>query len=243
MISIPTILAFIYKYGSPMLDFLKKHWRITLEVAGAVWIIVCCLTHCGSSPSIVVREQLQPISVIAPRIPEPVIIQRYVTPNWDIASRPVPSQPMIASTDSIRYLLELTDWFQNQLYDCDSTYREDTAEREYADSFDTDSIKVDYSIVVSGRLKEAPRFSFTPKWKQPTELVKPRGIYLEGSIGPVMSYGDPIKLLAIRGEFGIGVFNRKGWSYGIKGGASQIGWDVQASVRRNFSIGLSTKSR
>lgn len=246
MITASAIIAFLSKYGSDLLDFLKKHWRITIESAAAVWIIVCCLDHCGSSRTTPIHpEAIQPITIIAPSIPIPTVIDEPIPERvWSLASIPEPTVPTgNEKNDSIEYLLEVTDWLQNRLYLCDSAYTDDTAPREYADAFETDSAKVNYSITVSGRLKEPPRFAFTPKWKQPVSIERPRGIYLEGSIGPVMGYSDPIQLLAIRGEVGIGLFNRKGWSYGVKAGASQLGWDVQASFRRNFSINLSTKSR
>lgn len=245
MINIPTLLSLLSKHGSDVLDFLKKHWRITLEVIGVLWVVVCLLTHCNSPIEDVAPDPIQPISVIAPNIPTPILMDEPIRiRTWNAIEPPVaPATSTRNGIDSIAYLLEVTDWLQNRLYMCDSAYTDDTGARQYSDEFETDSIKVGYSIVVSGRLKEPPQFVFTPKWSAPTELVNPRGIYLEGSFGPVMSYGDQIRLQAIRGEVGIGVFNRKGWSYGAKVGASQLGWDVQASFRRNFSVGVSTKSR
>lgn len=239
MITASAIVAFLLKNGSDILDFLKKHWRITLEIGGIVWIVICCLTHFGSPdrpfPN---RVSFKPIPIIAPDVPSPILHTLPVNtePIWSVLDISTPLSSADGSRDSISYLLQITDYLQTQLYGCDSTYRTDTDLREYTDEFATDSFRLGYTFYTRGYMDRPPTFSILPTFSPQVQVTIPRGIYLEGAIGPILSYGDPIRLQAIRGEVGLGVFNRKGWSYGLKAGASQLGWDVQASFRRSFQV-------
>lgn len=233
MIQLTAILSSI----SPILDFLKKHWRITFEAAAIVWIVICCLTHCGTrqaTPKVDVKP-IPSIEVRAVDIPTPIFEPNPapIFKPWDVTP---PAAPDLAATDSVKYLLELVDWFQDQLYTCDSIYLKETQVREYEDLAESDSANVSWHIKVAGELVEPPHFVIYPNFPPQVLPTKDRGLYLGGSIGPRLTYSKPVAFHAVYGTLEIGWFDRKGWSYGIRGGADQYNWDVQLSFTRRFAI-------
>jgi len=240
MITLASILTLLSK-AEPILDLFKKHWKLLIQVAPIIWVIICLLNHCNPPPASEPVRISQPIPVIAPKIPEPTFNEpRQIVPVWSISDQPTISNASGAS-DSVKQLLVLTDWLQNELYGCDSTYRSDTDIRSYSDTLETDSIWLAYSIDVSGKLTTPPSFSVKPTftfYSEPATLNNPRFIYFEGSVGPCMSYAKPIRPLAIGGSIGLGYTTPNGWSYGVRLGASQLDWSAEAAIRKSFAINL-----
>lgn len=250
MITLASILAAIRglaPYLSDGLDLLKKHWKLILQVAAVIWIIICVLTHCNPAPPETPEPiQFKPIPVNAARIPEPVFNEpRQLIPIWSIQDQPTISNAS-GARDSVKQLLAMTDWLQNELYGCDSTYRADTDIRNYQDVFETDSFEMGYSFDVAGKLVSTPTFDVRPTFPiyskpNPTETTQSSFIYLEGSVGPRMTYStdnEPIQLSAIGGELGIGYTAPNGWSYGVRAGASQLDWSAEVAIRKSFAIKL-----
>ena len=69
-----------------------------------------------------------------------------------------------------------------------------------------------------------------------TVVIGPyRKVYLEGGVGPTMTWGND--LYAISGSAGFGYMDKKNWSYGLRGTFNQNGYTAEIAIRKSFNFG------
>lgn len=165
--------------------------------------------------------------------------------RWGGPQRPVMDVGAadMAGIDSLRHHFKmLTSLFE----ECDDAYHDAIALRSYGDTLRNDSIEVAVNFRVEGRLFGIPTVNYRYLAPYPvitvTETVTTtvengpyRKVYVEGGIGPDMTWGSD--LYAIRGSLGVGYTDKRNWSYGIRAGANQFGYTGEVVVRKSFDIG------
>jgi hypothetical protein len=232
--------------------------RIVAEVIALIWIVVCCLTHCGSgnggnggsSDTVFVTKT------------ELIFDNEWHTLMADsitglIASyelrlkRPVWKAPEADFTDSkdcsdsLSLVISTLDYCDEQLTQCDERYRDDYAIRNYTDTISDDSLNLFYNIQVQGRLLEAPRFNYNIRVPQKvitntitiTNTLPPRRkVYLGAGLGARLPW-ESDRLSAIVGSTRLGYTDRKNQSYGLRGDFSRSNYSISFEYAKSFHFG------
>lgn len=261
--TLTAIIAFLSKAGPAIRSswpFIKKNWKNILLIGATVWIVICCMSHCGSSRT-GTSNKIDTVGVKTEIRWEyadtNAILQLY---GFDTLPRYVRElenrkqfRPMETSivgadnvSDSIDSYIELLANANTVIEDCDKAFSNAVSVRTYGDTLKNDSIEVSVAFNVSGKLLGEPRISYRYTAPYPvitntitlkeTVVVGPfRKIYLEGGAGPVMTWDN--KLFAISGSLGLGYTDKKNWSYGLRGTFNQNGYTVEAAFRKSFNVG------
>lgn len=257
------VIGFLSKFGGSLksaLPFLKKNWKNILLIGGLVWIIICSMSHCGSLRE-GVSEGIDTVSVKVDTFWMPVdtnaiftlhgfdTLPKYVT-QLESRKEFKPKVPVIVdadnSSDSLTAYIRLLQESNGVLLECDSLLGDAVAIRTYRDTLENDSISIDLEIKTKGELFGEPKISYRYLAPYPiitntitleeTIVVGPfRKIYLEGGVGPMMTWDN--KLFAISGSVGLGYTDKKNWSYGGRGTFNQNGYLVEATLRKSFNVG------
>lgn len=255
-------LAAIFSKFRPILDGFKdvlsiikdnpKTVRTILEIIAIAYIVFCVITHwfgkddCGT----VTRTEYKDTTIYIP-----ADTSKWITMIGDTTAyyegelkkarkysdRPEPTIP--GEEDSCSYLLK---YYKGQLALCDDDLTSNTRLRVFKRTLETDSFRLKYDVGIHGSLAYAPKFDVQhtfPSEKQIIEktehIYEPRlsrAIWIDGSIGPRLSYGSEISLVGFGGSIGAGYSDRKGYGYGVRASATNYDWAVEAVFRKSFQI-------
>lgn len=246
--------------------FLKENWKQVSWFALLLWAIICTLTHCsgtinpfgrrgGASDTTITRidtawvyPDTNKIFALKWKNMKPIHEQHIADSLRRVWKRPQrPNIPVGSNCrDSVALLLEHNRMMSLTLDECDDAYHDAIAIRTYGDTLRNDSIEVAVNFRVEGRIFGIPSVNYRYLAPYPvitvTETVTTtvekgpyRKIYVEGGVGPDMTWNNTLS--AVRGSLGVGYTDKKNWSYGIRAGANQFGYTVEAGVRMSFDIG------
>lgn len=262
MITAATIFSVLSKYGSTIWEFFKKYPREVLLVASAIWITVCCMSHCGSSISN--RDtQYSKVDTVSVEVdtnwvyPDTAAIfalygfdtiPDYIEKLENRLRFKAPSVVIADASDcpdSLKaYENALEECAETVAY-CDEMYEDAVAVRTYNDKLENDSIRVEVEIKVNGSLYSQPKLKYTYKAPYPivtksitTEktLSPKRQIFLEAGIGARMPWEND-RLKDIVGTIGGGFTDKKYNSFGVVGDFTQEDYEVKFSYRKSFNVG------
>ena len=232
------------------LPFLVKYWKQLIVGGMAVWIVVCCFTHCSGNrqPQTIHTEHRDTTFVVDTTwhamLGDTIAYyeQKLLERKWE---RPSVELAEAASVeDSLSEYRTAFEWALHTIDDCDSTYRADYAVRSYLDSTETDSFKLKYHLKLKGKLLEKPRFWVNNKIPAATITITKfvpvgpyRSIYVGTGFGPSLYAGDN-KFRAMEFELETGYMDKKNWQYGIAAEyATANDYAVKFRLRRNFNFG------
>ena len=262
MITILTVLGFLKKFGGflkPVIPFAMKHWKNILLAGFLVWVIICCMSHCGNT-RFGNSEGVDTVSVEIDTVWMPVdtnaiftlygfdTIAQYIT-QLENRREFKPQAPVIIdadnSADSLSAYIQLLEESNRTLLECDSLFGASVAIRTYQDTLENDSISIALEIQTKGELFGEPKLSYRYLAPYPiitktitvkeTITVGPfRKVYLEGGAGPMMNWGNGLD--AISGSIGLGYTDKKNWSYGGRGTFNQNGYLVEVTLRKSFNV-------
>ncbi len=232
-----------------------KLLRLLLEIGALIWIIICCLTHCGSgnggyggkSDTVIVSDTVliydtawksligDTIAYYERQLREP--IWKAPEANFSDADD---------CRDSLDIAITTLDYCNEELTECDEHYRSDYAIREYGDSLLDDSLELRYNIKVRGKLIEKPRFDYQIRVPQKivtntvtiTNTIGPRrSIYLGVGAGPVMTMKN-VSLRSAMASLRFGYTDKKNNSYGLKPSVfTNELWSVEFEYTKSFDFG------
>lgn len=257
--------TFIWTFLSgPLAEFLKKHWKEVICITALAWVIMCFLSHCtgiidpwgnhsGSDTTSTVQVDTAWVYPDSAKVfaliwkqKEPYYTERIHDSLRRRFNRPAPPtfRPDYTCRDSLVAVIRSLEMLNITFDECDSAYYDAIAVRSYGDTMRTDSIEVAVNFRVEGRLRGTPTVNYrylapypviTVTRKEIIEKGPYRKIYVEGGVGPDMTWGNTLS--AIRGSLGAGYTDKRNWSYGVRSGFTQNGYTVEGSVRKSFDLG------
>lgn len=232
-----------------------KLLRLLLEIGAGIWIMICCLTHCGSgngatggsSDTVTVSDTVLIYDTSWKSLLGDTVAyyeNKLKEPKWE-APKPV-FEDSDDCSDSLEIALQTLDYCNEGLTECDEHYRSDYAIREYGDSLLDDSLELRYNIKVRGKLLEKPRFDYQIRVPQKvitntttvTNTIGPfRKIYLGASAAPVMTMRN-VSLRSAMASLRFGYTDKKNNSYGLKPSifTNEL-WSVELEYTKSFDIG------
>jgi len=236
--------------GAPLLS---KYWRQLLVLGLVFWVIVCSLTHCGSTrpiptggTTVVQVDTMYVYDETWKTVLGDTVAFYEAELKSKVYTAPTISLPDATTADSLKEYTEALKWTAAQLEDCDYRFRSDYRFRLFKDSLDTDSFRLVYEIPTLGRLKSAPKFSVN--WKIPTQyiettttetiVVEPRrSLYAGLEAGVQMqAVGNEFSAAVIGAE--LGYMNKTGLQLGVGFNYdTRNRYAVLVNVRRNFYFG------
>jgi len=251
-----TIALTALKNGGKYLLEHPKLIRVGLEVIAGIWIIVCCMTHCGQyrngtnvgkSDTVVVSDTVLMYDTTWKELLGDTI--SYYTellkePEWT-----APSADYSASddcSDSLAVAIGVLDQCDELLTECDEKYRSDYALRGYRDSISNDTIHLVYDFHVRGRLEKAPKFNYQIRIPERTitntvtvtNTIGPRrALYVGGSAGPLFDTEGP-NWRAMNVSLRFGYTDKKNNRYGLRASYNTLNlWSAEIEYTRSFSFG------
>jgi hypothetical protein len=245
---------------SKFFGWLWTNKRAGVEILMGAWIVFCILTHNGSwtrnGPCEVKTGDTLGIThdttYIYPdtnlilhlngfdTIPETVTAQ--TEPRWSAPELVIPHSA--STSDSLSEILVALDFLETELYDCDSTYRWDTAERTYKDTTSNEDIDVFIDIKVKGALIDTPKVSYV--WKRPEMQVNTvvdiavvpdpkRKIGVGVETGP--AFDVPTKFNSLELDLNLEYIDRKNNGFVLEAGyRTDNSWIVKFGYKKYFDF-------
>lgn len=251
-------LTIALKLGSSLLQSVKQNPKLLLhllQLGAAIWIVVCCLTHCGSgnggsggkSDTVLVSDTVliydtswksligDTIAYYEQRLREPV----WETPTTDYADAD-------NCADSLKLAMLTLDYCDELLTECDGRYTSDYIVRGYRDTISDDTLRFVYDLQVRGRLEVAPKFSYQSVIPERvitntitiTNTLPPRRqMYVGGGIGPIFDTQGP-DWQAMDVSLRLGYGDRKNNRYGVRAHYMTLNlWGVELEYTRSIPFG------
>lgn len=261
MITIPTMIAILAKYGTSIFGFLKKHWKQLLVGGLLFWVVVCCVSHCryvspwdrhvGRTDTVSIKVDtvwVLPDTNAIFALHGFDTLPKYVR-ELENRKRFKPKAPVFPlhadDHDSISALVAYGELLKGTLIECDSLYGDAVALRAYSDTLRNDSIELSVGFNVSGKLVGEPKIDYrylapypviTKTITTETVLAQPRKVYVGAAIGPRLPW-ESDRLDAIVGSAEAGYTDRRDNSFGLQGDFSQKDYTVKFAYRKSFGVG------
>lgn len=233
--------------------FFSEYWRQIIVALMAVWIVICCLSHCGSPQpvtadnTVIERDTVEVLDTSWHKMLGDTIAfytaqlaaQRWGAPVLEFKQGSTASDSIEEYKTGFEYVL-------SEMTDCDSTYRHDYRFRGYSDVIETDSFKLDYTINTIGILAQKPVFSIQNKIPQRTitntithtVVIEPkRKIFLGfGGGGQGHAIENTFQGVLFKGE--ISYLDKKNNQFEFEGHyTTQNLYGVLFTYKRGFDIG------
>ena len=228
--------------AAPVLNFLTeaiKHWRVILASVAGIWIIICCLSHCGHRcPDASLATNSTDTVYIQPDTTKWTRIKGSITPVEVKPATPIKiNQPAPDLTCS-----ELVSFYQGQVESLRDRLQDARESRFYANTLETDSFRLHYEILTEGRLLQSPEFSIQHTFpslsikETVTQFVPTpyRSINLGVGIGPNFTYPSSIRSFQFSAE--LSYSDLKDWTYGVRGTVTHLDWSTQIFFTKSFGI-------
>lgn len=243
--------------------FLKKNWKLVLQVALLLWVIVCSLTHCAGIKTPWSNTESGDTTVtikvdtawVYPDTNAIFVLYGFDTlPNYvehlqqrtRFRTPTAVFHPFSSCRDSVVVLRSLNQMQSLVIAECDSAYADAVAVRSYGDTLTNDSIEVTLNFRVQGHLRGTPVINYRYLAPYPVVTIEKTvevktvdgpysKIYLEGGVGALMTWEN--QLGAVTGSVGLGYTDKRNWSYGARGSFNQVGYTVEGTFRKSFDIG------
>ena len=232
-----------------------KAVRIVLEIAAFIWIVICCMTHCGQGRGGYIETS-------------DTIVEIQIVEKWDSSWHSMLGDtiayyeaklkdPMFEAPqadfseaadcrDSLEVVITTLDYCDEVLTKCDEQYRLDYSDRSYGDTIRNDTLEFRYNIDVRGKLRKPPTFDYkllipertVTKTVTITNTIGPRRtIYIGGGVGPVFDTGGP-DFKAMNFSFRAGYGDKKNNEFGVRPSYMTLNlWAVEVEYTRTFGFG------
>jgi len=251
MITIASILTLLSK-AEPLLDLFKKHWKLLLQVALVIWVIICTLTHCNppqiSQPA--VTERVDTIIIYPDTSKWTALTHSDTKPPTPIRTDlPEPTKPPQADTNQSH--AEQLDFYKQVNKSLLEEIRQLKAERVYSNTLETDSFRLRYTIHTKGKLTKQPAFqvqhlfpTYTITKERINEIRVPisyRTIDIGMAVGPDFTLSNRPQVRSAMVSLYLGYSDLSNNSFGVIASTSHLNWSIQLAYKKKFQIGLRNK--
>jgi len=151
------------------LPFFFKYWKQVIVAAMAVWIVICCLSHCGTRTAPIETTVFVSDTVFEPDTAWHKLLGdtiAFYTAQLAAKQWEAPVLQFVSGATTADSLGEYKAGFEYvlaEMVECDSTYRTDYRFRSHTSILETDSFKLDYTINTIGILASPPVFKVQNK--------------------------------------------------------------------------------
>jgi hypothetical protein len=263
MVTVPAIISILKSGASTFFGWFLKYPREMIILLLGAYIIFCQWTHNGPinvngpCPGPELGDTLSMVHDTTYIYPDtnlilklhgfdliPEEVEKSKNPKWVAPEIVIDSGASTA--DSLTEILWAVDFLEKELYDCDSTYREETAKRTYKDTLHADSIDVFLELKVKGAVIDTPKFTYrrTKPLMQITTMIERavligpfRKIGIGAEVGHHFKQGNA--LMGMEAAVNLNYLDKKNNAFKVEGGylfQQNPGWSIKVGYTKYFNI-------